>query len=207
MIKFVVSRYNQDAEWLKEYAKPEEIVMYDRSDEPLPGSIEVPNIGTDIADKFQFIIDNYDNLPEMAVYTKCNLFKYIPKPEFDEVYKSANGFTPLLTQNHRIYKDSRGVDVNFYQNGMYFEINNKFYLQSHPVRDPYYVHKIEQMMGIYGKTYIPFAPGSNYILTRDNIRQHPKSFYEELRSYLMWNVYPGEGQLMERGLYEIWRPE
>lgn len=211
-MKWIVSRFHnppqaiQPVDYIYEYAPKEDVIIYDRSDEPVKGSIEVPNIGTDIADKFQFIIDNYDNLPEIAVYTKANLFKYCPKEEFDELYKNAKDFTPLLTQKHRTYEQN-GVQVCFYSNGMYFELNNRWYLNSHPMRDNYYTHQIEQMIGTYGKQYVPFAPGSNYILTRENIRQNPKNFYEDLRKYLMWTVYPGEAQLIERGLYEIFRPK
>lgn len=203
-MNFVISRYNQDTEWAKEYVGDDKIVIYDRSEKPLENSIVVPNTGTDIADKYTFIIDNYDNLPEVAVYTKANLFKYITKEEFDELVKRTE-FTPLLTQNHKTRKEG-DLDICFYSNGMYFEINNLWYLASHPVRDPYYIHQIQQMMGMYGLSYVPFAPGSNYILTRENIRQNPRSFYEKLRSYLMWAVYPGEAQLQERGLFNIWSP-
>lgn len=203
-MKFVVSRFNQDISWLKDYTN--DVVLYDRSKEPAPNSIVVPNIGSDIYDKYTYIIDNYENLPDIAVYTKANLFKYCPKEEFDVLYKNAQGFTPLLTQNHRTYSEG-GVSVCFYQDKIYFEINNYWYLGSHPMRDNYFVHQIAQMMGFYNLSYVPFAPGSNYILTKENILQHPKSFYEQLRKYLEWNVYPGEAQLEERGLYSIWKPK
>ena len=80
-MKYIVSRYNHDISWLKDYT--DDVVLYDRSTEPAPNAIVVPNIGTDIYDKFTYIIDNYDNLPDVAVYTKANLFKYISKEEFD----------------------------------------------------------------------------------------------------------------------------
>ena len=73
MINFVISRYNQDTEWVAKYAPS--MILYDRSDDPVPGSIIVPNLGSDLADKLHFIINNYNNLPPVAVYTKANLFK------------------------------------------------------------------------------------------------------------------------------------
>ena len=84
-MKYVISRFNHNIDWLSEYTT--DIVLYDRSEKPLPNSIVVPNIGTDWYDKFTFIIDNYDNLPEVAVYTKANLFKYITKEEFQKLTK------------------------------------------------------------------------------------------------------------------------
>ena len=201
MINFVVSKWNnQDISWTNKYAQS--IILYDRSDEPVPGSNIVPNLGTDIADKLQFIITNYNNLPPVAVYTKANLFKYISQPEFDRV-KNNQWFTPLLTMNHRVYKDQTGKDVCFYKDGIYWEINNMWYLAEHPYKhDP---REIQALLGIDKMEYVPFAPGSNYILTAEDIRRHPVEFYVKLYNYLTYSVYPGEAQVIERGLYQIWR--
>jgi len=193
---FVVSRYNQDVEWLKEYT--DNPIIYDRSEEQLENAVKVENIGTDIADKFKFIINNYENLPEVAVYTKANLFKYITKEEFDEV-KYNKAFTPLLTKNHQ-----EKPGVSFYKDGIYWEINNYWYLGAHPVLYPERVEMVSETIGIDKMEFVPFAPGSNYILPRENILKHSKKFYELLRSYLEWDRYPGEAQIMERGLYTLW---
>ena len=200
MINFVVSRYNQDVSWVQPYAPS--MILYDRSDDPVPGSIIVPNLGTDISDKLHFIITNYNNLPPVAVYTKANLWKYISQPEFDKV-KNNQSFTPLLTMNHRTYKGEDGKDVCFYKDGIYWEINNMWYLNEHPIKhDP---KEIQALMGIDKMEYVPMAPGSNYILTSEDIRRHPVEFYVKLYNYLQWAVYPGEAQILERGLYTLWR--
>jgi len=201
MINFVVSRWNnQDTNWVGQYASS--MILYDRSDHPVPGSVIVPNLGTDISDKLHFIITNYNNLPPVAVYTKANLWKYISQPEFDRV-KNNQSFTPLLTMNHRTYKDDQGKDVCFYKDGIYWEINNMWYLNSHPIKyDP---KEIQALMGIDKMEYVPFAPGSNYILTAEDIRRHPVEFYIKLYNYLQWAVYPAEAQIIERGMFNIWR--
>lgn len=200
-MKYIVSRYNQDIDWLKEYT--DDVVLYDRSEEPLANAIVVPNIGTDIADKLRFIIENYDNLPDVAVYTKANLFKYITKEEFDKV-KDNKTFTPLLTQFHSTTK-SGVVDISYYHGRMYHEINNLWYLGAHPVKYEEHAEELQRMLGIYGLSYLPFAPGSNYILPKENILKHSKDFYDRLRNYLMWDRYPGEAQIIERGLFTLWR--
>lgn len=200
MISFIVSRYNQDTSWVAEYAPS--MILYDRSENPVPGSIMVPNLGSDLADKFHFIISNYNNLPDVAVYTKANLFKYISKPEFDKV-KNNPFFTPLLTMSHKTYNDEKGKPVCYYRDGIYWEVNNGWYLNQHPCK-----HDSKEVMatlGIDKLEYVPFAPGSNYILTREDIRRHPIEFYIKLYNYLTWAVYPGEAQIIERGLYTIWR--
>lgn len=201
MTNFIISRYNNDVSWVQEYAQS--VIIYDRSENPIPGSIIVPNLGSDIADKLHFIITNYNNLPPAAVYTKGNLIeKYITKEEFNKV-KDNSFFTPLLTMNHKTYKDDKGKDVCYYDNGIYWEINNMWYLNEHPVKhDP---KEIQALMGIDKLEYVPFAPGSNYILTAQDIHKHPVDFYVKLYNYLNWCVYGGECQIIERGLYTIFR--
>ena len=201
MINFVVSRWNnQDVDWVAKYAPS--MILYDRSDNPVPGSIIVPNLGTDIADKLHYIITNYNNLPPVSVYTKANLWKYISQSEFDKV-KNNSWFTPLLTMNHKTYNDETGKPVCYYKDGIYWEINNMWYLSEHPCKhDP---KEVQQTLGIDKLEYVPFAPGSNYILTAEDIRRHPVEFYIKLYNYLTYAVYPGEAQIIERGLYNIWR--
>jgi len=203
-MKYVVSRYNHEYDWLKDYT--DDVVMYDRSTEPVflgssGTTIIVPNIGTDLYDKFTYIIDNYDNLPDVAVYTKCNLFKYMPKEEFNLV-KNNKTFTPLLTKHHKSYSDDRGPVCWYDKNGMFHERNDFWYLMPHPAK---FAPKIIEFFKMDQRFDNAFAPGSNYILTRENILKHPKNVYEELRSYLDWDVYPGDAQLLERNLYYLWK--
>lgn len=196
-MKYIISRYYHDVDWVKDYT--EDYVMYDRTKPPIddPRVIPTDNIGSDIYDKLTYIIDNYDNLPDVAVYTKANIFKYVSKKEFDKI-KDNKTFTPILTQNHKVYEP-----ICRYKDGIYEEINNRWYLGSHPAK--YDVDKLMLALGIWDKKYVSFAPGSNYILPRNNILQRPKEFYEDLKGYLDWAVYPGEAQIIERGLLNIWR--
>jgi hypothetical protein len=194
-MKYIISRFNHDLSWLKEYT--DDYVLYDRSPSPLPGSIIVPNIGSDLYDKLTYIIDHYDDLPEVAVYAKANLFKYITKEEFDKV-KNNTTFTPLLTANHHTY-----LPVCFYsEDGMYNEINDSWYLLIHAAPR---AQQLRTLLGLNDKQYLKFAPGSNYILPKENILQHPKAFYETLREFLAYDVYPGEAQICERALYYLWK--
>ncbi len=195
-MKYIISRYNHDISWLKDYT--DDFILYDRSEKPLKGSIIVPNIGSDIYDKLTYIIDNYDNLPSVAVYTKANLFKYITKEEFDQV-KDNHKFTPLLTQEHKTY-----LPICYYENGLYHELNNYWYLGMHPCKSHESMIELLQLLNNV-TLYHAFAPGSNYIVPKENILQHTKVFYMKLRSFLDWSVYPGEAQIIERNLFNIWR--
>lgn len=213
-MKWIISRYNHDISYLPDYT--DDFVLYDRSETPLENSIIVPNIGTDIYDKFSYIIDNYDNLPDVAVYTKANIFKFITKEEFDLI-KDNETFTPILTQHHKEVTCDYGLPnpgspFSFYKDGIYYELNYPSYLKEHKTKNIYYSysntfleHPLYKLLKIDELDYTPFAPGSNYILPKENILKHPKEFYENLRSYLDWDRYPGESMIVERGLYTLWK--
>lgn len=197
-MKYVVSRYNHNVAWLGDYT--DDVVMYDRSKTPLVGSIVVPNLGSDIMDKFTYIIDNYESLPSIACYIKANLFDYIKPREFEKI-KDNTTFTPILSQDHHTY-----MPVCFYKDGMYYERNDRWFIgPDWPISHPMRANELYALLGIDDKEYIAFAPGSNYILPKENILKHPKAFYEKLRSYLEWTVYPGEAAIIERGLYYLWK--
>ncbi len=196
-MKYILSRYNHDISWLKDYT--DDYVIYDRSEIPVKEAIVMPNIGSDIYDKLTYIIDNYDNLPDIAIYTKANIFKYISKGEFDLI-KDNKTFTPILTQNHPVREG-----VSYYKDGMYYEINNSDYIKMHPTRHFNLFPDFAKAIGIDSPKYLPFAPGSNYIIPRENILKHSRDFYVKLRSYLMAEGYPGEAMFLERSLYLLWK--
>ncbi|MEK7564208.1 MAG: hypothetical protein AAB510_01390 [Patescibacteria group bacterium] len=203
----MVSNYNADISWILDYT--DNYIIYDRSDtdewvKPFDPKkvMKVPNIGWDIYDKFTYIIDNYENLPSSMILTKGNIFKYITKEEFDNICNN-KVFTPIFTKHHKIH-----LPVAFYgDDGMYNEINNSWYLNIFASK---YFKTYDDLIWPFIKNipkYIKFAPGSNYLVTRENILQYPKSFYEQLRTYIDYSPHPGEAQIIERILYHLWNGE
>ncbi len=221
-ILYFISSYGQDCTWIKEYTN--NFIIWEQHEiiENIMPHKKVPHIGSDLRDKFGWIIENYENLPDVVFMIKANLFKYITKAEFDKV-KDNTIFTPLLTQGHPEIMTDENIlkqqgweapkPFSFYKDGMYYELNYPAYLKHHHLKDSQYEYAdtylenpLLKLLGIDKMEYIPFAPGSSYILTRENILQNSKAFYEELRSYLAWDRYPGESMICERGLYNIWKP-
>lgn len=200
----MVSNYNADISWILDYT--DNYIIYDRSDtdewiKPFDQSkvIKVKNIGWDLYDKFTYIIDNYDSLPDSMILTKGNIFKYISKEEFDAVCNNTN-FTPLFTKNHKTY-----LPICFYsEDGMYNELNNNWYLNTLPTKYFNSYNQFIKGLGIEIPKYIKFSTGSNYLVTRENILKHPKEFYLKLRECIDYGATPGEAQIIERFLYTLW---
>jgi len=204
MNAFLVN-YNYTPNWLREYDI--DYILTDRSDGeylkdfPKGKVVKTPNVGNVDNDKLSFLIANYERLPDVFIWGKTNLFKYISKEEFDKV-KDNKAFTPLLTQNHKVYSDAKGK-VCYYKKGMYYERNDSWYLNVHPAKVKNW-KEWAQMFDLPNPKYIPFAPGGNYILTKEVVHKYPVDFYRKMRQTLLYTQLPGEAQLCERSYYLLW---
>lgn len=207
-MKFVLVGYNQDFSWVKDYT--DDYLLYDRSetddfikDFPADKVIKTENVGNADYDRLCYLVDNYDNLPEVFVWSKANLFKYISKEEFDKL-KDNTTFTPLLTQNHRTYQDNNGW-VCYYEAGMYHERPDSWFFgqfQSKYVND---WQEWSRLLMLPQHHYIPFAPGGNYILTRETVHKYSKDFYDKMAQMLPYCRLPVEAQCCERSYNLLWR--
>lgn len=186
---WVINSYNGLTDWIKDYT--DSVTFYDKKD---------LNVGYNIYDYMDYIVNNYDNLPDKVLFGKDNMFsRHITKKEFDECLKK-DGLVPLLTQGHITNGESA-----MYLNGMYHEINNSWYLWSYPSK---YYTKYEDFakdFGLPNPPYLPFAPGACYIVPKEHILKHSKEFYAKLKELVSWHQTPAEAHLIERSLYNIWK--
>lgn len=196
-MKYVLTHYSGDWTWVKDYT--DDFLIYNRTDEEIPNSIHRENVGDADYDRLTYIVDNYYDLPDVFLLAKSNLFKFISKEEFDLV-KDNQEFTPLLTKNHHTYEPICRYD----ENGIYEEINNSWYLSGVPALYFKDYGVFARNFRLPNPDYLKFAPGGNYILTRDTIHKYGIDFYEELLSTLPYCQRPGEAHMIERSYYNIW---
>ncbi len=216
-MKALLVNYCYSPEWLKDYPEIEPLI-YDRSDDGVERNltqygqvIRTPNLGNVDYDKLMYLVENYHDLPEVFLWGKSNLFKYISKEEFDEV-KNNTDFTPLLTKNHPIYLDNTlpggGLNVvSDYRDGMYCErygiVNTLWRVMPYKnFRD--WVEWCKEF-NIKNPGLIPFPPGGNFILTRERVHRYGKDFYERMASTMNYATTPVEAQFAERSYFLLWR--
>lgn len=207
-MKKILVNYNftPDKDWIGE-----DYIIYDRSDDDIDHLkdfdqskiIKTKNVGQVDYDKLNYLIDNYDNLPDVFLWGKTNLFKYISKEEYEKV-KDNTIFTPLLTQNHRTYTDNNGW-ICYYSAGIYNERNDNWFFGQFQSK---YINSFDEWcdnLQIPPQSYIPFAPGGNYILTRETVHKYSKDFYIKMANALPYCQEPVEAQCAERSYYLIWK--
>lgn len=211
-MKAVLINYNFTPTWLEDYDF--NTTIYDRSDDTYPTDwklteekvetlIRTQNKGNVDYDKLGYLVEHYNDLPDVFLWGKSNLFKYITKEEFDKV-KDNKEFTPLLTSGHNTYRDSKGLVCYYDQFDMYHERN-----------DSWYVGQMESNFATYGDwarylnlpnpNYLAFPPGGNFILTKDRVHRYSRDFYEKMRNTLDYCQLPAEAHMCERTYNSLWQ--
>jgi hypothetical protein len=187
-------------------------IIYDQSERATyPPGIDVKKVvrskktGHNISDNLRFIIDHYDNLPEMTVFAKGNIFPRHSTKEFFDLVVNNEYFTSI--EDPAIHHPK--WPVNFFSaDGGYCEINKNWYI-SGPNRPIKYFFDYNDFLRYCFKDpiiprYTRFAPGANYVLPKANILKYPKIFYENLWTFVSHCYFPGDSYIIERGLHTIW---
>ncbi len=205
----VMVNYNHDPmDWWLEYGF-DDAIMYDRSDDGqfrsfAAKTFNTPNKGNVDYDKLGYLIEHYDNLPDLFFWGKSNIHKYCPKDELDVLMKRKE-FTPILTKTHKTYSDKFGVVCRY--NGEIYEeradgwiFNNPDLSHMCPSWDAWTLE-----FGLPRTQFIPFAPGGNYLLTRERVHRYGRDFYERMRDTLPYAMNPAEAHAAERSYFLLWK--
>lgn len=207
MFKCLVNyNFTPDKDWIGD-----DYIIYDRSDDGIDHLTEFDhakiiygeNIGQVDFPKLCYLVDNYYNLPDVFLWGKTNLFKYITREEY-ELVKDNKTFTPLLTSKHDSYEDNLG-QVCGYSGGIYVERNDSFYLNNFGSKYFKDYGEFARAFQLPNPPYIPFAPGGNYILTRETVHKYSQDFYENLSAILPYAREPGEAHMLERSYFNMWK--
>jgi len=176
------------------------------------------NVGQNIYDMFDFIVRNYDNLPECTLFCRACLLwpKDTGTPRLDDNgNRLSNGncgldkFHELMNNNtftelHDFGPEAhKGAGSKMAEDGGFLEINNSWYFHHVPSRHFNNTNAFLQDVFVNPELpeYIRFSPGGNYIIPKHTILKYSKNFYEQIRKILNWDVVVGEAHLIERCIY------
>lgn len=206
MFKVLVNYdFTPDKSWIGD-----DYLIYDRSDDGIDHLsgfdetkiVRTPNKGQVDYDKLTYLVENYDNLPDVFLWGKTNIWKYITPDEYEKI-KDKESYTPLLTESHKTYSDRIGP-VCFYSGGLYNERNDSWYVNELDYKYFCSFGEFALNFGIPNPPYIPFAPGGNYILTRDVVHKYSRDLYDNMRSLLPYSMNPAEAHMCERAYHLLW---
>lgn len=175
-----MARYYENVDWTHRYPN---VLIYNKGAhlETIHPQIQLENVGREGHTYFTYISEHYDVLPEHVIFLQGRPFDHSPNV--------------LARLDH--YLHSEKPDFEFISEQIHYSTLNT-------ERDRYYqcshIHKNwERVFG----TSVPdheciFGAGAQFIVSRDRILQHPKSFYENLVKMLEYTIDPLEGYDIER---------
>ena len=237
--KIVVSNYNSDLNWLKKTYTygfgPNNTIIYNRGNDGRNWNqfgtvIQQPNIGANQYDILTFIIDNYDNLPDITIFLKGNIFKpfegnlesnknkpltyYTTEKRFiqtlnAEVYFSAwynpdRYITCPETPKSMLDEGLMQQPLNYCDFSTNSDLEHRYFYHPYQVLDWCFVDFPKEQT-------IKFLPASNMALPKKNILNYSKGLYEKLKHIINYEPdysfncnIPAECYLLERIFYMIW---
>ncbi len=173
----VLVRYNERMEWLKTIMTP--YLIYDKSEDPHPFAIMLPNISRESHGYLVHIILNYENLDDITWFCQAEPFVHTtypkcpdrPKeiPELCRVFKlkEVESFYPLSPFGECIVNENEQLPMDEF----YFDL----FGHEHPKTD--------------GLSKYKFNIGACFGVNKNTILKHPKEFYKKCLDMLLSGNY------------------
>ena len=186
-IKIIVSRYNEDVSWTKQFPNVTIInkgnKLYDDYNQ-----IFYKNVGREAHSYYQYIYDNYDSLDDYIVFLQGNPFDHSP-----HIIKALEAY--IHTERHH--------DITFaYLSELYRETT----LQKEKSLGMYIKNidkTYEHLFGFIKETPIVKCWGAQFIVSKKYILTKSKLFYKKIIELLNTSINPKEAYELERIHHEI----
>ena len=202
---FCISYFDGDISWVRDLKSP--YTVYNKSGKKLndlDSVINLDNVGYNISSYLNYVIDNYDDLPEMIVFCKNNVFpRHVTKKIFFEACRK-KVFTSI--DDPSSWKNLSFPVSTISNGGEYLEINNSWYVDDYP---RLYFSDFNQFYDFVfisdsNPLYLNFSPGGNYVVPKNNILQRSLNFYKNLLLFVSHDQFSCESHFVERSLKTIW---
>jgi hypothetical protein len=207
--KYIFNVYNEDISW---FSNDKDImdnaIIYNKGN-PLhiPNEILAKNVGLEPESFLNYIIDNYDNLPYVCVFSQGKIHDHL-------LYNEWGGTADTLRRlrdDAFVYGESPYVEIT---NDPYWTNDWNFNLGGHTDPDIYINGEVIKFIdwvkiNIDSKVDVvtKFHPCCIFSVCSTKIYSRPKEYYQNLLNQLNWKtgitIYPG---FMERSWYYMFNP-
>lgn len=199
----VISCYEGQIDEFKNLFK--EIYIYDKSESGEYKSTkcsdynQIPNFGYNQFSYLQFIVENYYNLPQRIAFIKSNVV---------DRHISLNQLKDCLCIDDKLISLFYISEKDYANFPSHFDHSKKFLYE---LKTGWFESKFESNFIksneefeylVFGKAldsnYFYFSPGCNYIIDKNLLLMHPRSFYENLLQLVSFRSQPLESHFIER---------
>lgn len=165
-------------------------------------------MGENIYDMFDFIVSNYENLPEVICFVKADVIpRHCGEDKFAQIIHNKY-YTPIENYSRTVSGYTYGAYAFVDGNDNYNENSNEInYVAGSVHRGRYFTNYKSFLDDIFENwevgDYIKFPPGGCHLIPRTDILKYNKSFYEWLRNIVSYDVRPGEAFILERAIQTL----
>ena len=222
--KIIVARYNEKISWLNDII--DDCIIINKGT-PLNIKNEIPriNLGRESDTYLNYIIDNYDDLPDIVIFTQGRISDHILGNEVDfllNLKKEAiqNEKSSSRDINNDCIGPTFNIKLNKYSNELadvsFNSVKNIFCLKGNYyfyLKDNYYNNQpvsfyewyIKNINLEFPKEKMKVYTNGLFAVKKELIVKRTKEYYENLIKTVNHHINPSEGHFLERSWYYIFQ--
>jgi len=201
--RIVVARYDENIEWL--YSEFNNCIIYNKGEKlNIANEIILDNVGREPEVYLNYIIANYDNLPEVVVFTQANIANHFETNDIHYLLKIKNEALAkgksIPTVSH--YRQDGSKDKNCWDKDWNVDGDQYF------LHDCYKEDRRTAFIDWFKENINPIYPNpihiyrhSIFAIKRDNILKRPLEYYKHIINEVNHHNNPAERHFIERSWY------
>jgi hypothetical protein len=213
-VHYVIARYNEDTSWSESLNK---VLIYNKGQDTIPNEYrKLPNVGRESHTILTYIIEFYNNLPDVTVFAQGE-FSYhysfqkgdkdTPKKILQNLAQSAltNGVSENFT--FKLHYDVLVMDTNNWPVKIDQHLD---YLKVTKTKNGAWMSFLDWFKMIFGSSFPNPALtcwNAIFAIRKDIILKQPIEFYKYLLEHLEYDIHPIEAYYFERSWYYVFNPE
>jgi hypothetical protein len=193
--KIIVSRFNENIYWLSD--EIDNCIIYNKGDKlNIENEIILENVGRESHTYLHYIITNYDNLPDVVVFTQGKILDHI----------GSDDVRYLIDIKNQALENSKSQIVSIHHNIEYWNlVNGEYYLQNNYKNNKPVIFLDwfkENINMTYPEPLYNYSFGI-FSVKKELILKHPIEYYKRLILEVDHHINPAEGHFFERAWYYI----
>jgi hypothetical protein len=200
--KIIVARYNENIEWLN--SEMSNCIIYNKGNNlNIKNEIILENVGRESETYLHYIITNYDNLPDVIVFTQARISDHKGADDVNYLIDIKNqSLYNSKSQNFHVHNDV-GVSIHFdkewnlRKEGYYLKDN---YKNNKPIT---FLEWFKTNINVNYPNPINIYINAIFAVKKENIINKPIEYYKRLILEVNHHIDSTEGHFFERSWYYI----
>ena len=201
--KIIVARYNENIDWLKD--EMDNCIIINKGDAlNIKNEVLLKNVGRESDTYLNYIITNYDNLPDTIVFTQANIAPHRPR-QCDVNY--------LITIKNQALVNGKSVPATFYQDdnkhscwNKEWNIKNETFFLKNNYKNNSPITFLKWFETNINKNYpnpIKVYTNGIFAVNKKFILKRTVEYYKQLLLEVNHHINSTEGHFFERSWYYI----